>query len=56
MEWKNKSDTSNNRRKWVHLKIIQKIPDQHTWKAGRKATTENSHMGHCAHALREVLV
>jgi hypothetical protein len=30
---KNKSDTSNNRGSWNHLKIIQKIPEQHTEKA-----------------------
>jgi len=40
----------------MHLKIIQRIPDQHTWKAGRKATAENSHMGHWADALRKVLL
>jgi hypothetical protein len=29
---KNKSDTSNNRGDWNHLKIIQKIPERHNWK------------------------
>ena len=33
MERKDKSDTSQNRRDWNHLRIIQKIPEQHTGKA-----------------------
>jgi len=28
-------------------KIIQKIPEQNTWKAGHPRTTENSHIRHC---------
>jgi nitrate reductase cytochrome c-type subunit len=32
MVCKNKSDTSNDRGKWNQLKIIQKIPEQHTQK------------------------
>ena len=35
--------TSNNRGKWNHVKIIQKIPEQHTEKAQNKETTDNSH-------------
>ena len=34
---------------WNHLKIIQKIPEQHTGKARNQGTTENSHIGHCTH-------
>jgi hypothetical protein len=45
----NKSDTSNNKGNWNHLKIIQKIPEQHTGKARNQGTTENSHIGHCTH-------
>ena len=30
VERTNKRDTSNNRGNWNHLKIIQKIPQQHT--------------------------
>jgi hypothetical protein len=30
VECKNKSDASNNWGNWNHLKIIQKIPEQHT--------------------------
>jgi hypothetical protein len=34
---------------WNHLKIIQKIPEQHTGKARNQVTTENSHTGHSTH-------
>jgi len=44
---KNKSATSNNRGKWNHLKIIQKITEPHTGKVRNKGTTENSHIGYC---------
>jgi hypothetical protein len=43
----NESDTSNNRDNWNHLKIIQKIPEQHTGKARNQRSTENSHIRHC---------
>ena len=43
---KNKCDTSNNRGNWNHLKIIQKIPEQHSRKARNQGTTENSRNGH----------
>jgi hypothetical protein len=33
VECKNKCDTINNRVNWNHLKIIDKIPEQHTGKA-----------------------
>jgi len=33
VECKNKSDTSNNRGNSNHLRVIQKVLDQHTWKA-----------------------
>ena len=49
MEHKSKSDTSNNRGKWKHLKIIQTIPGQHSRKALNQGTTKNSHIGHCTH-------
>jgi hypothetical protein len=48
VERKNKSDTSNNRDNWNHLKIIQKIPEQHTRKERNQRTTDNSHTRHCA--------
>ena len=47
VEYKNKSDTSNNRDNWNHFKITKKIPEQHTGRAQNQGTTENSHMGHC---------
>jgi len=34
------------RRKLNHLKIIQEIPDNLTWKARIQVSTENSHIGH----------
>jgi hypothetical protein len=36
---------------WNNLKIIQKIPEQHTRKAQNQGTTENSHIGHGTHTL-----
>jgi uncharacterized protein YdaU (DUF1376 family) len=40
---KNKSDASNKRGNWKHLKIVQEISEQHTEKARHQGTTENSH-------------
>ena len=34
---------------WDRLKIVQKIPDQYTWTARQQGTTDNRHIGHCAH-------
>ena len=34
---------------WNHLKIIHKIPQQHTGKARNQGATKNSQIGHCAH-------
>jgi hypothetical protein len=48
-ECNNKSDTSNNKGNCKHLKIIQKIPEQHTGKAQCLGTTENRHTGHFPH-------
>jgi hypothetical protein len=39
----------NNTGNWNHLKIIQKIPEQHTGKVRNQGTTENSHTGHSTH-------
>ena len=44
-----KSDTSNNKGNWNHLQIIQKVPEQHTWKLRHQVTTEYGHIGHCTH-------
>jgi hypothetical protein len=49
VEFNNKIGTSNNRGNWDHLKIFQKIPEQHTGKARNQGTTENGHTGHCTH-------
>jgi uncharacterized protein YaaQ len=43
-----KSDTSNNRSKWNHLKIIKKYLNN-TCKKRDQRTTENSHTGHFIH-------
>ena len=48
MECKTKSYTSNNGCKQNHLKIIQIISEQLTFKAQHQGTTENSHSGHFA--------
>jgi hypothetical protein len=46
---KNRGDTSNDRGDWDYFKVIQKICEQHTRKAGSQRTPENSHIGHCTH-------
>ena len=46
---KKKSDTSNNTGNWNDVKVIQKIPEQLTWKAQRQDSTQNSHTGHRTH-------
>jgi hypothetical protein len=49
---KNESDTNhNNKGNWDHLKIIWRITEQHTGKAGNNGTTANIPTGHCTHAL-----
>ena len=39
VECKKKSDISNNRGNWNHLKIVQKMPEQHTVKVRHQGTT-----------------
>ena len=56
VDCRNKIDTSSNMGNWYHLKIIQKIPEQHTKKARHQGTTENSHTGHCSHILKSTNV
>ena len=51
MDCRCKSDTGNDKGNWKNLKIIQKIPKQHSLKARNQGTTENSHIGHCTQAL-----
>jgi hypothetical protein len=50
---KNNRDTTNNRDKWKHQKIFQKIPEQHNWIARRQRITENRHIVHCAHTSKQ---
>ena len=50
MECRNKGDKNNNKGNWYLSKIIEKIPEQHAGKARNQGTTENSHIGQCAHA------
>jgi hypothetical protein len=47
VERKSKSDTGINMGDWTHLKIIRKIPEQHTGKARNQGTAENSRIEHC---------
>ena len=56
VEYKNKNDTSNNGVYWNHLRIIQKIPEQHTGEARNQGTTKNSHIGHCTRTVESVNV
>jgi len=37
------------RKNWNHLKIVQKIPEQHTGRSPHQGTTENIHILHCTH-------
>ena len=43
---KSKSDTNNNRGNWNQLKIIHKIPEQHTGKARIQGAAENNLVRH----------
>jgi hypothetical protein len=45
---KNKSDTSNIRGNWSHVRIFHKISEQRNWKERDQEDTENSHIVHCA--------
>ena len=46
----NRSVASNNKSNWNHLRIIQKIPEQHNGKARKQRTASDSHIGQCTHA------
>jgi hypothetical protein len=50
-----KSDTSNNRGSWNHLKIIHKIPEQYKWNAKYQGTKETITLG-TEHILRTAKV
>ena len=52
---KNESDTSNNKDNWDHLKIIWRIPEQHTEKVWSKGTTEDIPTG-TTHMLWKLLI
>ena len=56
MRCKSKTDTSNNRDNWNHLKITRGIPEQHNWKVIHQGTTENTHMSHCKHTPQSIHV
>ena len=45
----NKSDITDKRGNWNHLKIIKKIPEQDTGRTLSEGTTESSHIGHCTY-------
>jgi len=53
---KSKRDSGDNKGNWKNIKIIQKVPEQHSWKARNQVTTENSHIGHCTQALESANV
>jgi hypothetical protein len=48
VEYKNKSDTNNNKGNWNHL-------EQYTREARNQRNTENSHIGHCTHTSEVVM-
>jgi hypothetical protein len=54
MECINKSDASDNTGNLNHLKIIRKIPEQHTCKARNQGPQKTDTLG-TAHILRKVL-
>jgi hypothetical protein len=41
----NDDDYDNNN----NVKIIPKIPERQTWKAGHQGTADDSHLRHCTH-------
>ena len=43
-------DTGNNRGKWNHIKIIQKIPEHYTGKTRNQETTGSNHIWRCAYS------
>ena len=53
---KTKSDTSNNRGNQKHLRIIQKISEQHIGKAQHQGTRKNYHTGHCILTFESAIV
>jgi len=53
---RNKSDVSNNKCNWNHLKITQTIPEQHNRKARNQVTTENGHTWHGTHTSQSTKV
>ena len=55
MECDSKNDTGNNRGEWNHLKIIQRAPEQHTWKARVQGIKKTAVLG-TAHKLWKVLM
>jgi hypothetical protein len=53
---KKKVDASNNRAKWSHFKILQKILEEQSRRARSRGTTENSHTGHSTHTAESANV
>jgi hypothetical protein len=51
VDCKSKSDVGSNKGNWLNIKIIQKVPEQHTGKARKQGTEENSYVLHCTQAL-----
>jgi hypothetical protein len=45
----------NSKGNWNHLKIIQKIPEQHTGKARNQVATENIHFWYCTHTVESAI-
>jgi len=45
VEYRNRSDTSNNKSEQNHLKFVQKLSEQHKWKSRNQGTTKNSNTG-----------
>ena len=53
-ECENKSGTSDNWDNWNHLRIIQKIPEQHTGTTRHQVATDNGLTGHWARTAGSV--
>jgi hypothetical protein len=56
VECKKKDNTRNNRGNWNYLKIMYKMPEQHTRKAQNQGTAENSHIGDGTNTLESTNV
>jgi len=56
VECESKSETGNNKGNWIHFKITETIPEQHTRKAQNQGNTKHSHIWYCTHTMESANV